>query len=92
MKTSTARTILITIGTAMSYVGVFFEEDMFFYAVALGLTFWGCYLWTRLKNRHWAFMFWGLLTPAGLIGIWKLKDRSLISTSMNQENEEWEKH
>jgi len=36
----------------------------------------GCYLWTLLKNRHWAFMFWGLLPLWGLLGIALLRDKS----------------
>ncbi|MDD5338081.1 MAG: hypothetical protein PHG35_01525 [Dehalococcoidales bacterium] len=45
--------------------------------LGVGLTLFGCYIWTKLKNRHWAFMFWGLLTPIGLLGISLLRDRSI---------------
>ena len=48
-------------------------------AVAFGLT--GCYIWTRLKNRHWAFLLWGLLSPVGLLGIACLKDKSVPAQS-----------
>ena len=36
----------------------------------------GCYLWATKKNRHWAFMFWGLLAPIGFLGIALLKNRA----------------
>ena len=40
------------------------------------LTLVGCYLWTSMKNRHWLFVLWGLLSPIGLLGIALLKDKS----------------
>lgn len=43
---------------------------------AIGLLLGGCYLWTQLKNRHWAFMLWGLLSPIGLLGISLLGDKT----------------
>lgn len=43
---------------------------------ALGMSVYGCYLWTKIKNRHPAFMLWGLLTPIGLLGVSLLKDKS----------------
>jgi len=48
----------------------------FLFVLALAFTMTGCYIWTRLKNRHWGFMFWGLLTPIGLLGISCLKDKA----------------
>lgn len=36
----------------------------------------GCFLWTRLKNRHWIFTLWGILAPIGLLGIALLRDKS----------------
>ncbi len=36
----------------------------------------GCYLWTRIKNRHWVFTLWGLLAPIGLLGISLLKAKN----------------
>lgn len=44
----------------------------------LGSLLYGCYLWTRIKNRHWLFMLWGLLSPIGLLGISLLKDKAEI--------------
>lgn len=49
----------------------------FLYVLALAFSLTGCYIWTRLKNRHWAFTLWGLLTPIGLLGIALLKDKSV---------------
>ena len=48
----------------------------FLYVLAFALTLTGCYIWTVLKNRHPAFALWGLLTPIGLIGIARLKDKT----------------
>lgn len=41
----------------------------------LALVLDGCYLWTRIKNRHWAFTLWGVLVPIGFLGISLLKDK-----------------
>lgn len=49
----------------------------FLYVLAVACTLTGCYIWTRLKNRHWGFTLWGLLTPIGLLGIAFLKDKTL---------------
>jgi len=38
--------------------------------------FWGCYLWVKLKNRHWAFTFLGFLSLIGILIISSLDDRS----------------
>jgi hypothetical protein len=43
---------------------------------SLFFTLTGCYIWTKLKSRHWAFMFWGILAPIGLLGISLLEDRT----------------
>lgn len=55
------------------------NQPLYYGVLAIGLlvSLAGCYIWTRLKNRHWAFTFWGILTPIGLLGISLLKDRSL---------------
>lgn len=55
---------------------VSWELYWFLYTLALAFTMTGCYIWTRLKNRSWAFILWGLLTPIGLLGISLLKDKS----------------
>ena len=48
---------------------------LYIWAIVFILT--GCYIWTRLKNRHWAWMFFGLVAPIGLIPLWKMKDKSI---------------
>ena len=48
----------------------------FFTVLAIALLMTGCYIWTRLKNRAWVFMLWGLLAPIGLLGISLLRDKS----------------
>ena len=54
-------------------------ESFWFYGVlAVAFTMTGCYIWTRLKNRHWIFTLWGLLSPIGLLGISLLQDKSEI--------------
>jgi hypothetical protein len=50
---------------------------IFVMAIAFGAILYGCYMWTRIKNRHWLFMLWGLLSPIGLLGISLLKDKSV---------------
>jgi len=44
--------------------------------LGLGLSLYGCYLWAKLKNRHWAWMFLGIITPIGLLPLALMKDRS----------------
>jgi hypothetical protein len=53
------------------------------FALAIAFLLSGCYIWTKLKNRHWAFMLWGLLAPIGLLGISLLKDKT-IKTQTDQ--------
>jgi len=60
------RTILIVVGIIMvSIVGPVVSKVVI--SIGLGLTVLGCYLWTRLKNRHWAFMLLGLVWPFALL-------------------------
>lgn len=80
--TKSKRTNLILLGIVLLFVGRiagsigggFFEGA--FWMGGLVLIFVGCYVWTKLKGRHWAFMFWGLLAPIGLLGTSLLRDRS----------------
>lgn len=51
----------------------------FLYVVAYAFTLTGCFIWTRLKERHWIFTLWGILSPIGLLGISLLKDKSVIA-------------
>jgi hypothetical protein len=50
-------------------------------AVGILFSLFGCYIWLKLKNRHWAFTFWGILTPIGLLGVSLLKDKSIQKTN-----------
>lgn len=75
-----ARTTAIWIGIFLSLIARFipnFSISLIITIVAIAITLYGCYLWTQIKNRHWAFMFWGILTPIGLLGISLLEDKSV---------------
>ena len=67
--------ILCLIARALSSVPV---VSIFVWIVGVSFLLTGCYVWTRLKNRCWAFMFWGLLAPIGLLGLCCLRDKSEI--------------
>ncbi len=45
----------------------------------IGIFFWfsGCYLWAKVKGRHWTNMFWGCLWFLGLIILYMMEDRSV---------------
>lgn len=78
------RTASILVGLAVTYLSYYYTKVHHRNLVSLlgmGLTLWGCYLWTSLKNRHWLFMMWGLLSPIGLLGIVFLKDKSANATT-----------
>ena len=62
-------------GIFVAYGGGYFGAYVIF-AIGLCLVLLGCWSWTYTKNRHWAFMLWGLLAPIGLLGIGLLKDKS----------------
>lgn len=47
----------------------------FFWWTGIGFMLYGCYLWTRLKNRHWALLFLGLW-PLGFLILYALEDKS----------------
>ena len=72
------RTFLIVIGLAVSFFNRLLPMPYFIISLVAGMAFtlWGCYLWVKLKDRHIAFMFWGLLSPIGLLGISLLKDKT----------------
>jgi hypothetical protein len=66
------RTIMVVAGLAVSYSSLFVPSDLLalsMFIAGLGLVLWGCYLWAKLKGRSWAWMFLGLLAPAGLMGL-----------------------
>lgn len=81
---TTKRTLLILFGWLLGYLGSrYFSFPYFVTAMIMGMcmTLWGCYLWAvKIKNRHWAFMFWGLMSPIGLLGISLLENKNNAST------------
>jgi len=83
MDKSKLRTILIVLGMIVLAIARAIPTILPF-IVGLGLILWGCYLWTGLKNRHWAFMLWGLLSPIGLLGIALLADKSSEEVSRQE--------
>ena len=73
------RTALVTMGIATAYLSLLIPNDILFTAVfsaGLGLIVWGCYVWARLKGRHWAWMLFGLLAPIGLLALALLHDKN----------------
>ena len=58
---------------AWEAVGFYYLLPFLLLWLGLGLAVYGCYLWAKLKGRHWAWMFFGLLTPIGLIFLYKLR-------------------
>ena len=81
MSKQTKRNLLIAGGWGLGYVGSrMFPLDLAIGFIVLGiaLTLWGCFLWTQIKNRHWGFTLWGLLSPIGLLGISLLKEKSMV--------------
>jgi len=76
------RTAFILVGLVVAYLSYYYmsvsvNKGVLIQFLGMGLILWGCYLWTSLKNRHWLFILWGLLSPIGLIGIALLKDKSV---------------
>ena len=78
--TKTYRTAFIIIGIGLNFLTNHIGQgnSLFWFcgAMSMILLLIGCYIWTKLKNRHWAFMFWGLLAPIGLLGISLLEDKT----------------
>jgi hypothetical protein len=73
------RTVSILVGLTATYLSYYHANAHsrgLLSVLGIGLTLWGCYLWTSLKNRHWLFMMCGLLSPIGLLGIVFLRDKS----------------
>lgn len=85
------KTLLVLVGLFLLWLlnsGILgYGEPSFWllYILAMALTLTGCYVWTRLKNRHPAFALWGLLTPIGLLGIALLKNKT--PKSIENEND-----
>ncbi|MCX6000418.1 MAG: hypothetical protein NTU41_12785 [Chloroflexi bacterium] len=72
--------------TYLSYYYIYYTNTNYWGLTLLGFLgicsiLWGCYLWTSMKNRHWLFVLWGLLSPIGLRGIALLRDKSANATT-----------
>jgi hypothetical protein len=83
------RTASIVAGLIVTYLSYFYVDLSYgalILLLGIGLTLWGCYLWTSLKNRHWLFMLWGLLSPIGLLGIALLKDKPASTGKEKDDN------
>jgi hypothetical protein len=73
------RTWLVLAGTAVGYLSLLPSSAELAYsmlAVAICTSVYGCYLWAKLKGRHWIWMLFGLLAPAGFFMLATLKDKS----------------
>jgi uncharacterized membrane protein YfcA len=73
------RTTLLVVGTAIGYLSFLPPQEAVAYSmlmVSLCMSVYGCYLWARLKGRHWIWMIFGLLAPAGFLMLALLQDRS----------------
>jgi thiol:disulfide interchange protein len=69
--------VVLVLGVILAVVGRFLGAfGLLVSLVGLGLILVGCYRWTREKDRHWVFMFWGLLAPVGLLGIALLRNKT----------------
>jgi hypothetical protein len=69
---SRLRTILLLVGTSIGYLSLLPEQLALAYSMlvmSLCMSVYGCYLWTKLKGRHWIWMVFGLLAPAGFLAL-----------------------
>jgi hypothetical protein len=75
---SRIRTVLLIVGTTIGYLSLMPEQAVLAYSmllVSICMSVYGCYLWARLKGRHWIWMVFGLLAPAGFLALALLKNR-----------------
>jgi hypothetical protein len=73
------RTALVIGGTVIGYASLLFTRDAVvnsMLAVALLTSVFGCYLWAKLKGRHWLWMIFGLLAPIGFLMLAVLRDKN----------------
>lgn len=76
---SRLRTLLLLAGTSIGYLSLLPENLVLAYSmllVSICMSVYGCYLWARLKGRHWLWMVFGLLAPAGFLMLAMLRDKS----------------
>ncbi|RJO60668.1 MAG: hypothetical protein C4542_08565 [Dehalococcoidia bacterium] len=75
---SRLRTILLLVGTSIGYLSLLPEQLALAYSmlvVSTCMSVYGCYLWARLKGRHWIWMVFGLLAPAGFLMLAMLQNK-----------------
>ena len=75
---SRIRTILLIVGTAIGYLSILPSQPAVAYSmlvVSMCMSVYGCYVWARLKGRHWIWMVFGLLAPAGFLALALLKNK-----------------
>jgi hypothetical protein len=73
------RTGLVLGGTALGYLALLPDNQVLVYSmlvVATCMSVYGSYLWAKLKARHWLWMVFGLLAPAGFLILLFLRDKS----------------
>jgi hypothetical protein len=76
---SRLRTALLLVGTTIGYLSLLPEQAALAYSmllVSICMSVYGCYLWAKLKGRHWILMVFGLLAPAGFLALAILRDKS----------------
>jgi len=69
---SRLRTRLLVVGTAIGYLSFMPSQLAIAYTmlvVSICMSVYGCYLWAKLKGRHWIWMVFGLLAPAGFLAL-----------------------
>jgi len=80
MSIKTQRTVFLIIGVVMLiYIGILVKQLSFLgYLVLQSIDafflFYGAYLWTRLKRRHWAWIFTMIFWPLGVLILFLLKE------------------
>ena len=75
---SRIRTILLLAGTSIGYLSLLPENLVLAYSmlvVSICMSAYGCYLWAKLKGRHWIWMVFGLLAPAGFLALAILQNK-----------------
>lgn len=70
------RNVLVTVGVLTMYVANILWLPLVIPGLVMVLV--GCYLWTKLKNRSWAFALFGILAPIGYIPLAMLKDKTVV--------------
>jgi hypothetical protein len=73
------RTAMAISGTIIGYASMFIGPLALSYSmltIAICMSVYSCYLWAKLKGRHWIWMMFGLLAPAGFFALAMLQNRN----------------